>query len=152
MKRLLLVLLLSTLPIAVAAQNAPTSASRTALTIVSLSLEGWQDTHPGSYELWIFSDQDWVDTNNTPHGTGNPQSKIWTYRITGLSLDNNAHTLTVPSFPLQPTRSAIRGNSVRLTFYIAAVRGSSITFITQIPSTTNGLHIPATLTSSSICS
>src|SRR5512143_2232237 len=114
-----------------AAQNVNTPASPSALTVVSVTIEGWQDRHAGSYELWIFSSDDWIDTNNIPHGAGNPQNRNWTQRITGLTVDSGAHTLTIPSFQLQPTRNAIRGASVRLTFWIAAVSGNSVVFVAQ---------------------
>ena len=140
------------LPEPAVAQNVNTPASPSALTVVSVTIEGWQDRHAGSYELWIFSSDDWIDTNNVPHGAGNPQNRIWTQRITGLTVDSGAHTLTIPSFQLQPTRNAIRGASVRLTFWIAAVSGNSVVFVAQVPGTTQGLTIPPSLASTSGCS
>lgn len=122
------------------------------ITIQSEVLPGWSDTRTSGLELWIFSDQDWVDVAGVLHGAGNRENRYWTQRVTGLTNNTTTRELTIPAFSLTSTRDAIRGNTVRLFFWIAVVNGSSVTFIDSVPGTENGLQVPSTVASISSCS
>jgi hypothetical protein len=121
------------------------------INVQSIVLTGWNDLRT-AVELWVFSETDWVDVDGILHGAGNPSNRIWTQRITGLTVDTGADTLTLPLVPLTSTRDAVRGSSVRLYFWIMAIAGSSATPIKQLPGTQSGLQVPASLTSVSGCS
>jgi|GEM_PF-6329681 len=117
-----------------------------------ITLTGWQDRRTVGIELWIFSSQDWVDINGVPHGAGNIEDRVWTQRVSGLTVNTTNQTLTIPTFALVPTRNALRGPTVTLTFWIVAVAGTSVTRIKQVPGTQNGLTIPSLIVSTSGCS
>ena len=124
----------------------------TDLSIQQTTTINWNDPRTTGLELHIYSDRSWTDIDGTLHGAGNPQNGIFTQRVSGLSNNTTTHKLTIPAFSLTPTRNAIRGNSVRLYFWVMQVAGTSATPIKQVPGAENGLTIPATLTSESGCS
>lgn len=129
-------------------------ASATDLSIQATTID-WSDSRTTGLELWVFSDQPWTDIGGFQHGAGNPKearSRIFTQRVSGLTNNTSAHRLSLPVFSLTPTLNAIRGNSVRLTFWIMQVIGQNITPINSYPGAEDGFQIPATLTSISACS
>jgi hypothetical protein len=75
-------------------QSAATAAT---IDIQSVTLPGWNDTRT-NVELWVFSDTAWTDVNGIGHGAGNVQDKVFTQRISGLTVNLSAHTITVPPF------------------------------------------------------
>lgn len=104
----------------------------------------WTDSRQ-NLEMWIFSSIPWVDENAGEHGAGNEIDRIFTQRVASVTNNTTTHRLTVPSFALTPTVNAYVGRSVRLSFWIVQVIGSSVTPIKQVPGTEAGLQIPTAL-------
>lgn len=113
---------------------------------------GWSDARTSGLELWVFSDQPWTDVDGLQHGAGNYRDRIFTQRVSGLSNNTTTHVLTIPAFSLTPTLNAIRGGSVRLSFWIMQVVGQNVTPIKAVPGSEDGFQLPATITSISACS
>ncbi len=111
----------------------------------------WNDPRQ-SLELWIFSSAEWVDENGILHGAGTPRDRIFTQRVPGLTNNTTTHQLTVPAFDLTPTRNAIRGNTVKMSFWVMQVIGQNVTPIKPVPGTEKSLQIPESLSSISGCS
>lgn len=117
------------------------------LTIQSVSFD-WSDTlYVAGLELYVFSSMPWVDIDGEEHGAGNQNDTIFTQRVPGLTNNATTHRLTIPTFTLPPTRNALRGNNVRLSFWVMRVAGRNVTPIKQVPGTEGGLAIPPTLAS-----
>lgn len=121
------------------------------ITINSFTLQGWNDTRTG-LELWVFANQSWLDSAGGEHGAGSTISDTFVKRVTGLTADLSARTLTFPSFTLIGTTDALKGQNVRMYFWIVSVTATSHTAIKQVPTTENGLQIPPSISSLSGCS
>lgn len=125
------------------------------ITLQSIVLPGWNDLRT-NVELWIFSDGPWTDVDNIQHGAGSPANdssfRVWTQRITGLTVNTTAKTLTVPSFQIKSTTDALVNPNVRYYFHFMAIIGVSATPIKPYPNTEGGIIVPSTIASISGCS
>lgn len=131
----------------------PTAPDTTGfITIAQEVLSDWNDTLRSgyTYELWVFSSDDWVDANGTFWGRGTMSNRKHTVRVTGLSA--SGQNLTIPSFQIPPTRNAQQGKSTVLRFHIVQVNGSNVVDVCQVPFTENGIQVPQTLASNTGCS
>lgn len=120
------------------------------ISVQQTTIQDWNSEDTVGLELWIFSNQSWIDSNGDPHGFGNPNNRVFTQRVPSVTNNTGTRELTVPAFSLVSTRDAIRGNQVRLFFWVMLINGASVRAIKQVPGTEAGLQIPATIISATI--
>lgn len=119
--------------------------------IAAITLPYWNDRRT-NVELWVFSDTDWTDVDNIQHGAGNVNDKVWTQRVTGLTVNTTAKTITIPAWSIKSTTDALVNPLVRYYFHFMAVAGNNATPIKPYPNTENGIMVPPTIASITACS
>lgn len=121
------------------------------ITIQQIIIPNWDDV-TASVEVWWMSESDWVGVDGTVYGAGNPETnQTYVQRVTGLTVDTGANTLTIPQHQIPNTRNAIRNPSVRLRAYIMGLSGGTVTRLKEFPaSPLNGFTIPTTILSATI--
>lgn len=123
------------------------------ITIQQIIIPNWDDVTPSaSVELWWMSESDWIGVGGTIYGAGNPETnQTYVQRVTGLTVDTVANTLTIPQHQIPSTRDAIRNPSVRLRAYIMTVSDGTVSRLKEFPaSPLNGFTIPATIVSDTV--